>query len=96
LKACCSATAPFRRGIGRPDLELGLQAIRDQLHTPEEINDSPDTAPSKRVLDLLPEYEKPLFGTLAVLEIGLARIRTESPHFDNWLKKLETCSSQLE
>jgi hypothetical protein len=85
-----SDCASFSRGIGRPDLEAHLQDIRDDFTTPEEINDSPITAPSKRVRDLLPGYEKPLLGVLAVLEIGLLRIRAECPHFDGWLNQLES------
>jgi hypothetical protein len=80
----------FSRAIGRPNLESKFKAIRDQFETPEEINDSPDTAPSKRVEELVPEYEKPLLGALAILEIGLARIRAECVHFDKWLKRLES------
>jgi hypothetical protein len=83
----CSA---FSRGIGRPDLETLFREIRDQFPTPEEINDSPATAPSKRVKGLLPEYEKPLFGTLAALEIGMVCMRGECPHFDGWLIQLES------
>ncbi len=79
----------FGRGIGRPDLVPRFQAIRDAFGTPEEIDDSPATAPSKRVEDLVPGYEKPLLGTLALLEIGLNRIRAECPHFRNWLERLE-------
>jgi hypothetical protein len=67
-----SDCAAFSRGIGRPDLAAGLQEIRDQFATPEEIDDSPVTAPSKRVEGLVPGYEKPLLGVLAILEIGLA------------------------
>ena len=77
------------QSIGRPDLSPHFQAIRDQFVTPEEINDSPLTAPSKRILDLLPNYEKPLMGTLAVLEIGLDNIRQECPLFRGWLERLE-------
>jgi hypothetical protein len=79
----------FASGIGRPDLETAFQAIRDQFATPEEINDSPVTAPSRRVLQLIPGYEKPLLGPLAALEIGLERIRRECPHFRDWLARLE-------
>jgi hypothetical protein len=81
---------------GRADLESGLQEIRDQFPTPEEIDDSPVTAPSKRVAALVPGYEKPLVGALAILEIGLARIRAECPHFNGWLTRLEACVLQLE
>lgn len=79
----------FAEGIGRRDLVAGLQSIRDAFATPEEINDSPTTAPSKRVVALVPAYEKPLFGTLAALEIGLDAIRAECPHFRAWLSRLE-------
>lgn len=78
----------FGRGIGRLDLVTQFQAIRNQFATPEEINDSPLTAPSKRVEALVPGYEKPLLGSLAVLEIGLGAIRTECPHFREWLERL--------
>lgn len=76
-------------GIGRPDLIPQFQAVRDQFETPEEINDSPLTAPSKRVEVLVPGYEKPLLGVLAALEIGLDAFRRECPHFRSWLERLE-------
>lgn len=79
----------FGRGIGHPELSTELQAIRDQFSSPEEINDSPVTAPSKRVKELIVGYEKPVLGTLAVLEIGLNSIRSECPHFNSWLTSLE-------
>lgn len=77
------------QGIGKPDLSPKFQAIRDQFATPEEINDSPLTAPSKRIMNLFPGYEKPLMGTLAVLEIGLDAIRQECPLFRGWIERLE-------
>ncbi len=79
----------FGSGIGRPELASKFQAIRDQFATPEEINDSPETAPSKRVAELVAGYEKPLLGVLAVLEIGLDAIRSECPHFGSWITRLE-------
>ncbi|MEZ5386268.1 MAG: DUF4276 family protein [Prosthecobacter sp.] len=79
----------FGEGIGRLDLISSFQAIRDQFDTPEEINDSPVTAPSKRIISLLPGYEKPLFGSLASLEIGLDAMKAECPNFRMWLSRLE-------
>ncbi|MGB3220444.1 MAG: DUF4276 family protein [Anaerolineae bacterium] len=79
----------FSAGIGRPDLAQALQEIRDQFATPEEINDSPTRAPSKRIAALVPGYEKPLLGVLAALQIGLPTMRAECPHFRSWLKTLE-------
>jgi hypothetical protein len=83
------------QGIGRPDLVPRFQAIRDQFASPEEINDSPLTAPSKRILDVYPRYEKPLMGTLAALEIGLDAIRQECPLFRAWLGRLEEWPQRL-
>jgi hypothetical protein len=82
--------AAFARGICRPDLEPSFSQIREGFATPEDIDDSPVTAPSKRVEELVPGYEKPLFGVLAILEIGLDPIRAECPHFDDWLHQLES------
>jgi len=81
------------RGIGRPDLKPKFESVREQFATPEEINDSPNTAPSKRMESIVPGYEKPLLGILAALEIGLIRIRAECPHFDGWLSQLESLVS---
>jgi len=81
----------FGEGIGRPDLIPRFQAIRNEFETPEEINDSPNTAPSKRVQDLFPSYQKPLLGTLAILEIGLDVIQAECLHFCSWIKRFEEC-----
>jgi len=80
----------FGRGICRTDLVSNFRAIRSQYNTPEEINDSSTTAPSKRIKNLVPNYEKPLLGALAVLEIGLDKIRDECPHFCEWLNKLNS------
>jgi len=79
----------FAAGIGRPDLENAFRRIRSDFESPEHINDSPVTCPARRIEDLVPEYEKPLFGILAILEIGLEPIRAECRHFDQWLKSLE-------
>lgn len=85
-----SDCAAFGRAIGQPELALELAAIRDGFDTPQGINDSPESAPSKRILALKPSYEKPLLGALAALEIGLEKIRAECPHFDGWVRRLES------
>ncbi len=79
----------FGRGIGRPDIAQEFQKIRDAFGSPEEIDDSPHTAPSKRVERLVPEYQKLTSGRNAVLEMGLDKIRAECPHFRDWLARLE-------
>ena len=79
----------FGEAIGQPELTARFQEIRDQFSTPEEIDDSPDTAPSRRIVRLIPGYQKPLMGNLAALAIGLDAIRSECPNFRCWLERLE-------
>ena len=79
----------FARGIYQPGLEDDLRKIRDAFPSPEDINDSTETAPSKRVLNLCPGYRKPLHGTLAALEVGIDAMRRECPHFRDWVERLE-------
>jgi hypothetical protein len=79
----------FAEAIARPQLGQRFREIRQQFSTPEEIDDSPVTAPSKRVEQLVAGYEKPLLGTLAALKMGLDKIRDECPHFRDWLERLE-------
>ncbi len=84
-----SDPAAFARGIYQPDLAASLQKVRDGFPTPEDIDDGPETAPSKRVLKLYPPYRKPLYGTLAALEVGISTMRRECPHFRDWIERLE-------
>lgn len=81
----------FAQAIGKPNLAQRFREIRQEFPCPEDINDSPVTAPSKRIENLYPGYEKPLFGVVAVLDIGLQTMRRECPHFDKWLEHLEAC-----
>lgn len=79
----------FAAAVGEPAKAVLLQNVRDQFSCPEEINDSPITAPSKRVENIFPGYQKPLAGNIAALEIGLEAMRLECPHFSNWIQRLE-------
>jgi Domain of unknown function (DUF4276) len=83
---------PEKMAIGfcRDDLIENLRSIRYEFETPEDINDSPRTAPSKRILQLMPSYEKPLYGSLAAIEIGLDEIRQECKLFNKWITTLES------
>lgn len=80
----------FAEGIGRRRNLRDLQRIRDMYRTPEEINDSPDGAPSKRIEALIPSYDKPFMGTLAALEVGIDAMQAACPHFSSWLERLRS------
>ena len=79
----------FASCIGNPNLRSNFQAIRDLFNSPEDINDSITTAPSKRIEKLVPRYRKPTQGVQAAKEIGLSTIRAECSHFRGWLEYLE-------
>jgi hypothetical protein len=56
---------------------------------PEEVNDRPESAPSKRLEAALHDYDKVTHGPLGTAALGLGKIRARCPHFDRWLRKLE-------
>jgi hypothetical protein len=66
-----------------------LKSVRDDFPSPEHINDRPDQSPSKRILDVIPEYEKIVSGVSIVQHIGLPVLRKECTHFGRWLDQLE-------
>jgi hypothetical protein len=72
-----------------------LQAIADRHDTPELINDGPNTAPSKRIVAQIPDYEdaKAAVGPEIAELIGLETIRSKCPHFHAWLSRLEKLGS---
>lgn len=68
-----------------------LVAVAVQFASPEDINDSEQTAPSKRIIAAIPDYDsrKPTAGPQTAELIGLPAIRAKCPHFDAWVGKLE-------
>jgi len=68
-----------------------LKAVADAYETPELIDDGPQSAPSRRIIAELPDYEeaKSVVGPQVAELIGLDRIRGKCPHFAAWLSRLE-------
>lgn len=91
-----SDCARFADAIERPDVADRLQTIRSSFASPEQIDDSPHTAPSKRITEIVAGYDKPFMGNLAILSIGLEAIRAECPHFDDWMQRMEQLGHVLE
>jgi hypothetical protein len=60
---------------------------------PEEINQTPDGAPSKRLIARLP-YRKRRMANRTVRQIGLEHVRLECPHFAAWITRLEQLGSK--
>lgn len=55
----------------------------------EQINDSPQTAPSKRLTLIMPGYDKVAWGVTAAADVSLATLRAGCPWLDRWLTELE-------
>ncbi|MDQ8156869.1 MAG: DUF4276 family protein [Gemmatimonadota bacterium] len=85
-----SDPSAFAHAIGVPECATALEGVRAAFQTPEHINDSPLTAPSKRIAALVPGYQKPIMGTIAALDIGLDVIRRECAGFARWMADLES------
>jgi hypothetical protein len=82
----------FRISFDDCDQEIAtLKALVASFPTIEHINDGKDTAPSKRIIDLLPAYDglKTTAGPDIAEYTGIAAIRGKCPHFHEWLSKLE-------
>ena len=66
-----------------------LAAVRALFDTPEHINDSYETKPSRRLEQLLrPSYKKTRHGPLAAERITLAVIESECLYFHDWMNSL--------
>jgi len=71
-----------------------LAQVRAQFETPEHINNSYETKPSRRLEQLLcPGYKKTRHGPLAAQQIGLEAMERECPHFHNWVQRLRALGS---
>lgn len=71
----------------------GLKKILESYdNDPEAINNSPQTAPSKRIIQALKgkyNYNKPQSGTTVTKATGIDNLRTQCRHFNEWLVKIE-------
>lgn len=73
-----------RRGA-RPDIAR-LRQIRCEFDTPEDINDSQDSAPNKQLENAVRGYRKIDDGFAVAKETGIERIFEECPRFRRWLE----------
>ncbi len=76
------------------DYDYLLETIRDNPN-PELINKGPETSPSKRLQRIIKDYHtdtenmKVYYGSALAHDIGLPKIRSKCPRFNDWITKLE-------
>ena len=74
--------------IAEENVVSSIQNIRDSYPTPEHINNSPETAPSKRLEALISNYAKIKNGTLLSKDMGIDVIMKQCPHFNSWIQSI--------
>jgi len=82
-------TSAFK-GVTDTGTVTELQKIRDTFSSPEHINNSVDTAPSKRIKELIPNYSKVSNGTIISERIGIDSMLTECGHFREWVTRIKS------
>lgn len=69
--------------------------IINEYPNPEDINSSPQKAPSKRLLAIKDDYDKVIEGNLIALSVGLNNMLVKCPRFKYWIESLiEACKEE--
>ncbi|MFO1369571.1 MAG: DUF4276 family protein [Marinagarivorans sp.] len=74
--------------IGEAGLAAQFERIRNAFDSPEHVNNSSATAPSKRIKALFDQYDKVIHGSLVALDIGITTMREECHLFNDWVGQL--------
>lgn len=72
------------------DKEEQLEKVKSIIETysnPEDINNSPDTAPSKRLMHIF-EYDKTFHSEMILESLGMEEILDKCPRFKEWIEKI--------
>lgn len=69
-------------------IKAEFQQVVSSYPNPENINSGNTTAPSKRLMKIIPGYHKVLHGNLLIEEAGMNRLLIRCPRFKNWVNQL--------
>lgn len=79
----------FKRSFAENEMNLTiLENALAEFPNPEDINSRPTLAPSKRLIEAIPGYDKVVYGSCLAEDIGLDRITEKCPLFREWLSTL--------
>lgn len=76
----------------------GLEDVLTSYGNPEKIDNSPHTAPSKRIMVALKDkyrYDKVKSGTVVTSQVGVDELRGKCRHFNDWLLRIEKARDVL-
>ena len=80
-------SAGFSKVVGGAEMNEILNVLK-KFSTPEDINGSPETAPSKRLLSIF-NYKKVADSALVMKDVDIDSLRNRCPRFDAWVGRLE-------
>lgn len=84
----------YEEYFGNNILSDKMKLIIDQFTDIESINNSRETAPSKRIIELFKlhgeKYDKVFYGAAITQDIGLTTIREKAKRFDKWISNIES------
>jgi hypothetical protein len=67
----------------------GICEVIDTFSNPEDINESPETSPSKRMQKLIKGYNKVAHGISLIKCTGIEVVLDRCPHFREWIEKIK-------
>ncbi len=71
------------------------QALDEATGEPEKINNSWETAPSKRLEKIIPKYKKTTNGQQIASALSLETIQARCPRFKAWLTNIKTTVDEV-
>lgn len=83
--------------IDYPKCRKEIEKLKEALHSyqdnPELIDNSPETAPSKRIIKAIEgrglyKYNKPISGARVAAAIGMPELLNHCLHFRKWIEKI--------
>ncbi|MFI3296944.1 MAG: DUF4276 family protein [bacterium] len=72
------------------NISLRTKEIVENYSNPEDINTTPEGAPSKRILAIDEQYNKVVDGNIIALEIGINDMLSRCPRLNTWVKNIIT------
>jgi len=66
-----------------------IKKIKAEFSNPELIDNSPESAPSKRIEACYPRYSKKRDGIIVAKDVGIQKMLKECPHFKEWIEQIK-------
>jgi hypothetical protein len=81
----------LERRLDDPGDQQAIRRLKESLQgiAPEDVNDGPETHPSRRLRNAAHAYQKTLHGPDILASVGVETLKARCPRFGAWVTKLE-------